>query len=75
MKNIKLTEWMKKAGARAGRTVAQAVIAGIGTAAVMGQVDWKYVISSALLAGVVSVLTSIAVGMPEIETVKDSGGE
>lgn len=59
--------WVKKAGIRAVKTIAQAAIAGIGTAAAMGQVDWKYVLSAAILAGVLSMLTSIA-GLPEVET-------
>lgn len=59
--------WVKKAGIRAVKTIAQAAIAGIGTAAAMGQVDWKYVLSAAVLAGVLSMLTSIA-GLPEVET-------
>ena len=52
---------------RAIKTVAQAAIAGIGTAAVMGGVDWKYVVSASVLAGVVSILTSVA-GLPELST-------
>lgn len=59
--------WVKKAGIRAVKTIAQAAIAGIGTAAAMGQVDWKYVLSAAVLAGVLSMLTSIA-GLPEVES-------
>ncbi len=59
-------EWGKRAGMRAVKTVAQAAVAGIGTAAVMGQVDWKYVLSSSALAGVLSLLTSVA-GLPELE--------
>ena len=63
---MKLTkEWIKAAGIRAVKTVAQAAIAGIGTAAAMGQVDCKYVISASALAGVLSVLTSVA-GLPEV---------
>ena len=57
--------WIKKAGIRAVKTVAQAAIAGIGTAAAMGQVDWLYVLSAAALAGVLSLLTSVA-GLPEV---------
>lgn len=60
------TEWTKKAGVRAVKTVAQAAIAGIGAAAAMGQVDWKYVLSASVLAGVLSMLTSVA-GIPEVE--------
>lgn len=65
MKNRNWLEWIKKAGIRAGKTVAQAAIAGIGAAAAMGQVDWKYVLSASVLAGVVSLLTSVA-GLPEL---------
>ena len=59
--------WVKKAGNRAVKTIAQAAIAGIGAAAAMGQVDWKYVLSASVLAGVLSMLTSIA-GLPEVES-------
>ena len=59
-------QWTKKAGIRAIKTVAQAAIAGIGTAAAMGQVDWKYVVSASLLAGILSMLTSVA-GLPELK--------
>ena len=64
MRNWK--DWTKKAGIRAIKTVAQA-IAGIGTAAFMGAVDWKYVLSASVLAGVLSLLTSVA-GIPEENT-------
>ena len=59
-------QWTKKAGVRAIKTVAQAAVAGIGTAAVMGQVDWKYVASASLLAGILSMITSVA-GLPELK--------
>lgn len=58
-------EWFKAAGIRALKTVAQTAVATIGTAAVMGDVDWLMVGSAALLAGVLSLLTSVA-GLPEV---------
>lgn len=59
-------KWARAAGIRAVKTVAQAGVAAIGTAAVMGAVDWQYVLSASVLAGVLSVLTSVA-GLPELE--------
>nr|DAH99374.1 MAG TPA: holin [Caudoviricetes sp.] len=56
--------WLKAAGIRAIKTVAQTAVATIGTSAVLGDVEWKMVISASILAGVLSVLTSIA-GLPE----------
>lgn len=74
--SVDTKKWAKAAGIRAVKTVAQAAIAGIGTAAALGQVDWKYVLSASVLAGVISVLTSIA-GIPEVEegTENDSEGD
>lgn len=74
MKNRGLKEWVKRAGIRAMKTIAQAGIAGIGTAAAMGQVDWKYVLSAAVLAGVLSLLTSVA-GLPEVGIIENVEGE
>lgn len=62
-------EWGKKAGVRAIKTVAQSMIASIGSTAAFSQVDWRIVLSTALLAGVVSILTSIA-GLPEVKVSK-----
>lgn len=59
-------KWFKAAGIRAVKTVAQAAIAAIGSSAVFSQIDWKIVGSTALVAGILSLLTSIA-GIPEEE--------
>jgi len=59
-------QWMKAAGVRAIKTVAQTAIATIGVAATMGDVNWLVVLSSSALAGLLSILTSIA-GLPEVE--------
>lgn len=60
------TEWSKRAGVRAIKTVAQTAVATIGTAATLGQIDAKTVVSAAVLAGILSLLTSLA-GLPEVE--------
>ena len=60
-----MKEWIKAAGIRAIKTIAQTAIATIGTAAVLGDVNWVMVASAAALAGVLSLLTSVA-GLPEI---------
>ena len=61
---MKTKKWIKAAGVRALKTVAQAAIAAIGSATVLGAVDWKIVVSTAVLSGVLSLLTSVA-GLPE----------
>lgn len=70
MKNWKT--WIKAAGVRALKTVAQTAVATIGTSAVMGEVNWIAVGSASLLAGILSLLTSIA-GLPEVKA--ESEGE
>ena len=64
MKNWKL--WIKAAGVRAIKTVAQTAVATIGTSAAMGEVNWLMVGSASLLAGILSLLTSVA-GLPEVK--------
>lgn len=66
MNNIFTLEWLKAAGMRALKTVAQTAIASIGVSTVMGQVDWITVGSTSLLAGILSLLTSIT-GLPEMK--------
>lgn len=65
MKNI-TKKWCKAAAVRAVKTVAQTAVATIGTAAVMGEVNWVMVGSAAALAGILSLLTSVA-GIPEVK--------
>ena len=67
MTKVFTKEWLKAAAIRAIKTVAQTAVATIGTAAVIGEVDWLMVGSAALLSGVLSLLTSIA-GLPEVKT-------
>lgn len=69
MKKIFTKEWFKAAGIRAIKTVAQTAIATIGTAAVMSQVNWVAVASASALAGILSLLTSLA-GLPEVDEQK-----
>ena len=61
-----MKKWLKAAGIRALKTIAQTAIATIGTSAVMGEVNWLAVGSASLLAGILSLLTSIA-GLPELK--------
>ncbi len=67
--STKTKKWIKAAGVRAIKTVAQTAVAVIGVSATMGSVDWLTVGSSALLSGILSILTSVA-GLPEIKEEK-----
>ena len=62
----KFKKWLKAAGIRAIKTIAQTAIATIGTSAIISEVDWRIVGSAALLAGILSLLTSVA-GLPEVK--------
>lgn len=62
--------WWKAAGIRALKTMAQTATATIGTSAILSAVDWRMVISSAVLAGILSLLTSVA-GIPEVDNAEN----
>lgn len=64
--NKKVAKWLKAAAVRAVKTIAQTAVATIGTSAVLSAVDWRVVVSASLLAGLLSVLTSVA-GLPEVK--------
>ena len=59
--------FIKAAAIRAVRTIAQTAVATIGTAAVLSQVNWGMVVSASVLAGILSMLTSVATGLPEVD--------
>jgi len=65
-----MKKFWKAAGSRAVRTMAQTAIATMGTSAFMQDINWYLVGSASLLAGIISVLTSIATGLPEVEEKK-----
>jgi hypothetical protein len=64
--SVDTKKWLKAAGIRAVKTMAQTAVAVIGTGAVLSAVDWKMVLSASVIAGIVSILTSVA-GIPEVE--------
>lgn len=64
--NVDTIKWINAAGVRAIKTVAQTSVAIIGTSVTMGTVDWKMVASASVLAGIVSILTSVA-GIKEVQ--------
>jgi hypothetical protein len=66
MQKENVIKWIKAAGVRAIKTIAQTAVATIGTAVAIGQVDWIMVLSASALAGVLSLLTSLA-GLPELK--------
>lgn len=68
--SVDTKKWLKKAGVRAVKTMAQTFVATVGTTTVMGAVDWKMVLSASVLAGILSIATSVA-GIPEIEAVEE----
>ncbi|MDO4608858.1 MAG: holin [Clostridia bacterium] len=66
MNKTKLVKWIKAAGIRAAKTTAQTAIATIGSSVLISAVDWRVVLSASALAGLISMLTSVA-GLPEIK--------
>lgn len=68
MNKEKVIRWLKAAGVRAIKTVAQTFVATVGTAAAMGDVNWPVVASASVLAGILSLATSVA-GLPELKEV------
>lgn len=62
----KTKKWLKAAGVRAVKTIAQTFIASVGSAAVISAVDWKMVMSASVVAGILSIATSVA-GLPEVK--------
>lgn len=67
-------EWFKAAGIRAIRTMAQTAVATIGTGVAISAVDWKYVVSASVLAGILSMLTSVA-GLPEVDAQEEGDAD
>lgn len=74
MKNVFTKAWWNASLVRSVRTMAQAAVAAIGSAAVLGGVDWRTVASTAILAGILSLLTSVA-GLPEVAEENETDDE
>lgn len=66
MNNNYVERWAKAAGVRALKTMAQTAVATVGTSTIISTVDWKVVASASVVAGILSLLTSVA-GLPEVE--------
>lgn len=66
MNNSYIERWVKAAGVRALKTMAQTAVATVGTSTIIATVDWKVVASASVVAGILSLLTSVA-GLPEVE--------
>lgn len=67
-------QWFRAAGIRSLKTICQTAIAMIGTSVVLEAVDWKMVVSASILAGILSILTSLA-GLPEVNEEKGENSE
>ena len=70
MKKYDFKQWLKAAGVRAVKTMAQTAIATIGSAVVLSEVNFGVVLSASVLAGGLSMLTSVATGLPELDELK-----
>lgn len=70
MKKYNFKQWLKAAGIRAVKTMAQTAIATIGSAVVLSEVNFGVVLSASVLAGGLSMLTSVATGLPELDELK-----
>ena len=70
MSKAKFVKWLKAAGVRALKTIAQTAVSTIGASAVLSEVDWVFVASASVLAGVLSILTSVA-GLPEVKETEE----